>query len=397
MTASHHRIAVILGALIAVGPLSIDMYLPAFPELVRDLGTDPNSVQLTLVSYFAGLAIGQACYGPLGDRLGRRVPLYAGLTIFTLASLACAMAPSIDMLIALRFAQALGGCAGMVISRAIVRDIFDERESARMLSMLMLVMGVAPILAPVLGAWLVTEFGWRAIFLTLAGFGALNLISIAATLGESLPPERRQRHGLLTVFRVYGALLRDPYFMRFALAGGLAIAGMFAYIAGSPYAFMEVYGVSPSHYGWIFGTNAAGLIFASQVNGWLVMRVDRARLLRAALTVSATAGLALAAAALIGRGGLVALLVPLFFFIACGGFVLPLSAALAMVPYGRNAGSASALIGVLQFTLGAASATLISGFHDASARPMAFMIAFCGCSALLILLALGRMPKRPPA
>lgn len=392
MTSSHHRIAIILGALVALGPLSIDMYLPAFPELARDLGTDAASVQLTLASYFAGLAIGQAFYGPVADRLGRKLPLYAGLVIFTLASLACALAKTIDMLIAMRFVQALGGCAGMVISRAVVRDSFDERESARVLSMLMLVMGLAPILAPMIGGWLVVHQGWRTIFWALAGFGTLNLLSVSLTLGESLPVAKRQRHDILTVFRVYGTLLRDRHFMRFALAGGLIIAGMFAYIAGSPYVFMDIHGVSPEHYGLIFGTNAAGLIFASQINGRLVMRVNRERLFFGAVIVAAAASVALFAAALTAFGGFAGILVPLFVFIASLGFILPLSAALAMAPHGRNAGSASALIGVLQFVLGAAAGTLVGILHDGTAKPMTLIIAACGCGALLVQFLLARAP-----
>lgn len=384
MTPSHHRLAITLGALVALGPLAIDMYLPAFPEIARGFRTDAASVQITLASYFVGLAIGQAFYGALSDRLGRKLPLYAGLAIFMFASFACALAPSIDALIALRFVQALGGCAAMVISRAVVRDIFDERDSARMLSMLMLVMGVAPILAPVLGGWLLTHGGWQAIFAVLGAFGLANLLSVRLTLGESLPPERRHRHGLLAILKVYAMLLRDRAFMRFALSGGIAIAGMFAYIAGSPYVFMEIHGVLPQNYGWIFGTNAAGLIAASQVNGWLVMRVQRVPLLVGAMSVAAAAGAALAVAGITGFGGLTGILVPLFVYIATLGFVLPLSAALAMAPHGRNAGSASAMLGVLQFTLGAVSGSLVGALHDGTARPMTLIIAGCGIGALLL-------------
>jgi DHA1 family bicyclomycin/chloramphenicol resistance-like MFS transporter len=302
----------------------------------------------------------------------------------------CALATSIDALIAVRFVQALGGCAGMVIARAVVRDSFDERDSARVLSMLMLVMGLAPILAPVVGGWLVVHQGWRAIFWALAGFGALNLVSVRLTLGETLPVERRQRHDLVTVFKVYGALLCDRPFMRSALAGGLIVAGMFAYIAGSPFVFMEIHGVSPQGYGLIFGANAAGLILASQINGRLVMRVDRERLFRGALYAAAASGILLFAAAATGLGGFAGILVPLFVFIGSLGFILPLAAALAMAPHGRNAGSASALIGVLQFTLGAAAGTAVGLLHDGSAMPMALIIAACGCGALLVRLLLAR-------
>jgi DHA1 family bicyclomycin/chloramphenicol resistance-like MFS transporter len=384
MTPSHHRLAIILGALVALGPLSIDMYLPAFPELAREFRTDAASVQITLASYFVGLAIGQAFYGALSDRFGRKLPLYAGLAIFISASLGCVLVSSINALIVLRFVQALGGCAAMVISRAVVRDTFDERESARVLSTLMLVMGVAPILAPLVGGWLVVHQGWHAIFLVLAGFGIVNLLSVWLNLPESLPAERRQRHDLGSVMRVYGALLRDAHFMRFALAGGVTIAGMFAYIAGSPYVFMELHGVLPENYGWIFGSNAAGLIAASQLNGWLAMRVRRDRLLTLAMIVAALGGGGLAVTGLTGWGGLFGILVPLFAYVAMIGFVLPLCAALAMAPHGRNAGSASALLGVLQFVLGAVTGSLVGTLHDGTARPMTLIIAGCSIGALLV-------------
>ncbi len=393
MTSKHHRLAVILGALVALGPLSIDMYLPAFLELGRDLRADAGSVQLTLASYFVAMAIGQALYGPLADRHGRKLPLYAGLVIFIAASVGCALATTIEMLIAMRFVQALGGCAGMVIARAVVRDCFDERESARVYALLMLVMGLAPILAPMLGGWLVIHQGWRSIFWCLSGFAALNLISVALLLPESLAAEKRLRHDLAMVFRVYGALLGDRHFMRFALSSGLIMAGMFAYVAGSPYVFMDVYGVEPEGYGLLFGINAAGLIIASQINGRLVMRVDRVRLLRAALTVAAIAGLVLLGTAVSGTGGFPGILAPLFVFISSLGFILPVAAALAMTPHGRNAGSASAMIGTLQFMLGAAAGTLVGAFHDGTARPLALIIALCGCGALAALL-LGRPPAK---
>src|SRR6185369_6978605 len=254
------------------------------------------------------------------------------------------------------------------------------------LSLLMLVMGVAPILAPLLGGWLVVHSGWQAIFRVLAACGVLNLLTVWLTLGESLPLERRQRHDLASVLRVYRALLGDRHFMRFALGGGLTIAGMFAYIAGSPYVFIEIYGVLPENYGWIFGSNAAGLIAASQVTGWLVMRMQRERIFVAALTMGAV----LFAAGLSGVGGLLGILVPLFVFVAGLGFVLPVSAALAMAPHGRNAGAASALLGVLQFVLGAVSGSLVGALHDGTARPMTMIIAACGVGALLVQFLLGK-------
>ena len=252
-----------LGALSAFGPLAIDFYLPAFPAMAQAFGTDEKHVQTTLAAYFLGLSLGQLAYGPVADRFGRRTPLLFGITLFTLASLACAYAPNLQTLVLARFVQALGGCAGMVLSRAIVSDKCDPVASAKVFSQLMLVMGLAPILAPMLGGVLVNVSGWQSIFLALSLFSAACLLAVSLGLPESLPPDM-PRQPLSGALRQYLRLLGDRVFTGHALTGGIAIAGMFAYIAGSPFVFIKLYGVPAEHYGWLFGTNAAGFILMAQ-------------------------------------------------------------------------------------------------------------------------------------
>ena len=387
---SHRRMALILGSLTAFGPLAIDTYLPSFPAISRERGVAPSSVQVTVAVYFLGLAVGQVFYGPVADRWGRKRPLYAGLLLFILASVGCALARSIDALTLLRLLQALGGSAQMVIARAVVRDYFDQHESARVLSLLMLVMGVAPILAPLLGGQLVALFGWRSIFWALAASAALCLAAVHLVLEESLPPEARRRGGFAMILRTYGSLLASRSFTAHVLAGSLIVAGMFAYIAGSPFVFMEIFGVSPQRFGLFFGTNALGLIAASQVNARLVRRFGPAGILRVLLIVAAAAGLALLATAATGLGGFPGTLVPLFLFVSSLGFISPNATALAMASQGRNAGSASAVLGTIAFLGGGAASGLVSALYDGTAMPMALVIAACGLGALAVHLLLGR-------
>ena len=360
------------------------MYLPSFEAISRDLAASDAQVQWTLAVFFGGLGLSQAFYGPISDRYGRMGALCFGLTLFALASAACALARSIEGLVAWRFVQSIGGCAGIVIARAIVRDRFDEREAARVFSLLMLVMGLAPILAPLVGGQILVHFGWRAIFWTLGAFGLACLLAVLLTLGESLPPERRSTGGLGNALRVYGQLLRDRPFMRYNLSGALVISGMFTYIFGSPFVFMGIYGVRPDHFGWLFGLNSLGLIVASQCNRALLGRAAGAYILSRALIVTASAGVLLLVTALTGAGGLPGLLLPLFFYISSLGFVLPNVVAAALAPQGGNAGSASALLGTVQFGAGAAVGTLLGALGNGTAVPMAGLIAACGLSALAV-------------
>lgn len=377
------RTILILGAMSAFGPLAIDFYLPGFPAMALAFGTDENHVQLTLASYFLGLSLGQLAYGPIADRFGRRVPLLVGVTFFTFASLACAFAPTLEWLIAARFVQALGGCAGMVLSRAIVSDKCDAVQSAKVFSQLMLVMGLAPILAPMLGGLLVNSYGWQMIFFSLTAFSALSLLAIALGLPESMPASH-PRQPLSGALGQYRQLLGDQIFLGHALTGGIAIAGMFSYIAGSPFVFIKLYGVPPEHYGWFFGSNAAGFILVAQVNARLLGKRGPALLLSRAVWVYVLAALALWAVASVHTQSLWPLLVPLFVCIASLGCIIPNSSACAMNGQGRRAGSASALLGCLQFSVAAGAAALVGVLHDGTAVPMAMVISLCGVLTVII-------------
>ncbi|WP_439859760.1 multidrug effflux MFS transporter [Pseudomonas sp. MBLB4136] len=373
------RLLLILGALCAFGPLAIDFYLPSFPTLARAFATDVEHVQLSLAAYFVGLALGQLVYGPLADRFGRRRPLLVGVLLFGLASLACALASSLETLIAARFVQALGGCAGMVVTRAVVRDLCDPITSAKVFSQLVLVMGIAPILAPLAGGLLLSSLGWQSIFLCLALFAALCMLAVALWLPETLSQEAAPA-SLSGVLGEYRRLLGDRPFIGHALTGGLSIAGMFAYIAGSPFVFIELYGVPAAHYGWLFGSNAAGFILAAQLNAWLVARHGPGYWLRRLVWFYLACSLALLVVALGQPAALWPLLLPLFGCIASLGVLLPNSTACAMAGQGRHAGSASALLGSLQFAIAASAAALVGALHDGTAWPMAAVI--CGCGVL---------------
>lgn len=390
------RMLLILGALSAFGPLAIDFYLPAFPAMAQAFATDEQHIQTTLAAYFLGLSIGQLAYGPIADRFGRRLPLLFGVSLFTLASLVCAYAPSLDALILARFVQALGGCAGMVLSRAIVSDKCDAVGSAKVFSQLMLVMGLAPILAPMLGGVLVNIGGWQSIFLTLSLFSALCVIAVGLGLPESLPPHQ-PRQPLSGALRQYGRLLGDRVFLGHALIVGIAMAGMFAYIAGSPFVFIKLYGVPAEHYGWLFGANAAGFIVVAQVNARLLAKRGPALLLVRAVWFYLAAALVLLAVAAMRPVQLWPLLVPLFVCIASLGCIIPNASACAMSGQGARAGSASALLGCLQFSVAAGAAALVGLLHDGSAVPMTLVISLCGALVVGVALLTRRLQLSRPA
>lgn len=380
------RYILILGAVVAIGPLSIDMYLPALPELERSLGTDAAAVQWTLAAFFFGLAAGQLIYGPLSDRYGRKPPLLLGLALFVLASFGCALAQRIETLIALRLLEALGGCAGMVLTRAMVRDRCAPQDMARILSQLVLVMGIAPILAPLLGSLVLQHAGWPTIFLVLAGFGAACLAAIAWSVEETHPPQRRlEALSLGSALRSYRQLLQHRRFLGYALSGAAAQAGMFAYITVSAFVFIQHYGLTPTQYSWLFGSNAFGLIAASQINGRLLRRYRAQKILQRALQTYLAAGLAMTFSAASGVGGLYGVVLPLWVCIASLGFTFPNSVAAAMAPFGDRAGSASALLGTLQFAGAGAASYAVGHLYDGSALPMALVIAGCGLLSVVLL------------
>jgi DHA1 family bicyclomycin/chloramphenicol resistance-like MFS transporter len=385
----------ILGALGGFGPLSIDMYLPGLPALSRELGASASEAQLTLSACLLGLALGQTLSGPLSDELGRRRPLLAGLIAYVVASILCSLAPSIYALVGLRFVQGAAGGAGLVIGRAMVRDRYEGLAMARFFSVLMLVSGLAPILAPIVGAQLMEFTSWRGVFVVLAALGAVLVVAVAIGLGETLSPGRRQRGGLAATLQVFRRLLTDRSFVGFALSGGLAIGAMFAYIAGSPFVLQNVYGASPQLFSLIFGTNALGIMAVGQLNRALIGRHEPIRLLAIGLAIGVFGGLTLLAAVATGIGGLPLVLASLFLVVASLGMVLPNSSALALAGDPSTAGSASALLGLLQFAVGALAAPLVGLGGDATALPMAIAIAALGSSGLIAFRLLAVREQAP--
>jgi len=371
----------LLGSLTAFAPMSIDMYLPALPTMQRVLDADAAHMQLTLASFFAAFALGQLFYGPLADRFGRKPPLYASLSLFILASLGCALATSVEMLIVLRFLQAFGACAGVVIARAIVRDSFDTAEAARMYAAMMLVMGVAPMVAPLLGGQLLAAFGWHSIFLALVLYGSVVLFALHSRLPETLPPMQRRPLIPSRVLSAYGSLLMQHRFRGFALTSSISMAGLYAFIAASPFVFITHFGVPAEHFGLIFGANAFWLILASQLNGHLVRRYRPLPLLKRSLAMQSVAALALLILGWTGWGGMWALLPPLFIYTGCLGFVLPNATILAMEPYKEQAGTASALYGTIGSLSGAIAAGTVSALQGTDARTLCTVMAVCGVLA----------------
>jgi DHA1 family bicyclomycin/chloramphenicol resistance-like MFS transporter len=374
------RLLLILGALSAFAPLSIDMYLPALPALGRGFGVSAAQVQLTLSACLLGLALGQLVAGPLSDALGRRRPLLVGVAAYTVASLLCVLAPSVGALVAVRFVQGLAGAAGIVIARAVVRDRYAGVAAARYFSLLMLVNGLAPILAPVIGGQLLRVTSWRGVFVVLAAIGALLLLATASGLDETLAPADRHTGGLPATLATFRRLLADRFFVGYALSSGLSFAAMFAYIAGSPFVLQDIYGLSPQLFSLVFGVNALGIMAASQINGRLVDRVPLPRLLAVGLAMTALGGIAVLAAVL-GHVGLIGVTPALCVVVSSQGIVLPNATSLALSGHPRTAGSASALLGVLQYVIGAAAAPLVGVGGTATALPMAVVIAALGSAA----------------
>jgi DHA1 family bicyclomycin/chloramphenicol resistance-like MFS transporter len=366
----------VLGLLTAFAPLTIDMYLPALPVIGEQLSASASSVQLTLASFMAGMGVGQLVYGPASDRLGRLGPLLAGVALYTMASLGCAFADSVEGLIALRFAQALGAASGPVIARAVVRDRYAGTEVARVLSFLMLVMGAAPILAPLLGGVLLEGYGWRAIFLVLAAIGALafGLACLAVPRRPSAPAAPLGVN--------VRALMADRQFLFACLAGGFSQAAMFAYISGAPFVFMQRHGFAPREFALLFGVNAAGLIVCSQYNRALLRSVQPARICFFATCAFVLASVAVGAVAWLPAAPALALAAPLFVCISVVGLIIPNATAIAFEHHAPRAGVASSLLGASQFTLAALSSTLTGLCNDGTARPMATVIGVCALAAL---------------
>ena len=376
---------ILFGLLTAVGSLSIDMYLPSLPVIATTLHTDAGAVQRTLSMFFIGLGLGQLIYGPLSDRFGRKPPLVFGMALYTIASLLCMFAPSIATLQWGRLLQALGGCAGIIIPRAAIRDRCDPHNAARALSLVLLVMGAAPILAPQLGSWVLIWFSWRAIFGVLVLFGVVSLIAIYFGMEETVDRTTTPRLNLQSIFQNYRELLFNRQFLTFSLCGGFGSAGMFAYIAGSPFVLMEIYGISTHLYGWVFGLNAIALVFGAQINARLLAHYSPRQILTCAAAVPLIASAVLLLLRLSDIASLAILLPALFVSMGSLGFITPNSTALALQHQGQRAGAATALMGALQLGLAFFSSTAISLVPVHNELPLAAVMTACGVGIIVML------------
>lgn len=381
----------ILGALTAFSAMSIDMYLPAFPQMARDLHVPLSTVQLSVSAFLFGSALGQLFYGPLADRWGRRTPLLLGLSLYVASTIGCALVHTGSGLLWWRVAMALGGGAGMVISRAVVRDLYDTAEAARMFSLLMLVMGLAPILAPVAGGQLLLVTGWRGIFVFLSVFGLVSLLAAALALPESLPVDRRIRRSSSDMVAVYWHLLKNRHYLRYAIALGCVAGVNFSYISGAPFVFIELHGLSPQFFGVFFGVNACGLIGASQLNRRFLRHYAPGEIARTSFMVAGTAGILLIAAAATGIGGFPLQMLLIFVSLCMTGLLYPNITALALAPFDKAAGSASALLGTIQYLLGASGGALVGAFHNGTALPMTGVMALCGTLGLIAVVGAGKV------
>jgi len=382
---SKTRLIVLLGIIAALGPLSIDLYLSGFPEIAEDLDTPINYVSLSLTAYFIGIAIGQLVNGPLLDRYGRRKPLLIGLILYVLGSIGCALAPGIYALIGLRFIMALGGSVGMVATRAVIRDHFEHEEMARAFSALILVFGTAPILAPMLGSFVLKEFGWRYNFIVLAIYAIIIILLAYRYLKDIRGPQEDLSIRPKDIFSGYGKLLADWRFLLYALSSGFGMMAMFAYISGSPYVVREVLAFDEINYALVFGANALAYIAASQVNSLLLRRYNTLRLSKSISIIFAILGIGLALNISLGLPSIPIFLANFLLFLAMLGFINPNLQALALEPFKEQAGAAAALIGALRMLVGTLASAYISFFHDETAWPMVSLMAL---SALILLILL---------
>ncbi len=378
------KTALVLGLLSAIGPFAIDMYLPALPSIGKSLGTSVGAVQASLMAFFVALGLGQVLYGPVSDMVGRKAPLYFGLVLFGLGSIGCALAPDIQTLVALRFVQGLGACATMVIPRAVVRDLHTGTDAARLMSMLMLVFSVSPILAPLAGSLLIESFGWRSVFWAVTVIAALSLVLLARGLPETRPPEKRLQSSIRSALASYGVLLRDRQFLGLVFIGAFGISSFFAYLANSPFVLIDHYGLTPRQYGIAFAINAASFIGASQFTAHLASRWGLHRVVRFAVTGYASVMLSLLALYLLGVDRLDVLVVMMLAGFGFLGLVVPTTSVLALDAHGAIAGTASALMGTLQFVTGALVMAVVGLFVDNSARPMVTGIALCALTTWIL-------------
>lgn len=386
MTAKQQFICIlILGGLSTISPFSIDMYLPGFPAIADDLSTTIASVQLSLTSYFIGIAAGQLLYGPLLDRFGRKTPLYAGLVIYIVASLGCAFTGSIESFITMRFFQALGGCAGMVAAQTLVRDIFPANRTAQAFSWMILVIAVSPMIAPTVGGYMTVAFGWHSIFILLAIITGAMVILVHYVLPEGRKPDPSISLRPKKVLKNFYVVFKQPQFLIYALAGGIASAAPFAYIAGSADVFINIYGMSEEEYGWIFAAIGGVIIGSTQLNHLLLRKLNSQQIVKYVLIVQTMAGVLLLAGTALNWYGSIALIGMIAVFLSGHGLVNSNTTALSLAPFTRHTGSAASLLGSFRMGMGGIVSALVSALHNATAIPMISVMVGCTLVAFAVL------------
>ncbi|MBS1097820.1 multidrug effflux MFS transporter [Gluconobacter sphaericus] len=375
------HVLAILGLLMGFASISTDLYLPAMPDIRTSLGTTSGMVELTVSGYLVGFSLGQLAWGPISDRLGRRLPISVGLTLFILGSAGCALAESINVMLGCRIVQAAGACASVVLSRAMVRDLYRGDRAARMMSTLITVMAVAPLTGPLVGGQILRLANWRGIFWALVVIGLAALLAVW-TLPETLPPGRRVRGSFLQVLSGYGALLLDLRLMGTAGAGALIYGGSFAYVAGSPFVYISYYHVGPQFYGFLFGAGIIGMMCANLLNGRLVTRYGARQMLRCGSCLAALSGGLLALDAWTGWWSIWGVFIPVFFFVSSSGFIFANSITLATEDFPRSAGTVAGLVGALQYGCGMLAAALVGACADGTPWPMGWVIALAATGSL---------------
>ncbi|MBU9618689.1 multidrug effflux MFS transporter [Burkholderia multivorans] len=387
------RVLAVLSALMGFASISTDFYLPAMPAMAAALHAGHGMLEFSITGYLIGFSVGQLFWGPVSDKFGRRLPVAAGLVLFIIGSVGCALAGSAETIIGWRIVQALGASACVVISRAIVRDLYEGARAARMLSTLMVVMAIAPLLGPIIGAQVAAWAGWRAIFWLLVALGLASLVALY-TIPETLSPLRRHGGRLSGAFARYAKLLTERRILAYAGAGGFFYAGMFSYIAGTPFAYITYHHLPAQYYGLLFGAGILGIMATNVLNARLVTRLGADRLLVAGALIAALAGIACAVATWTDWGGLWGLLLPLFVFISCTGLIVANSVAGALAEFSMQAGSVSALVGALQYGSGIAGSGLVGFFADGTPRPMGWVIALAGIGSVLCARSLVQPPRK---
>jgi DHA1 family bicyclomycin/chloramphenicol resistance-like MFS transporter len=385
-TQNRYLIILILGALSTISPFAIDMYLPAFPEIATALHTSTARISLSIASYFAGMAAGQLFYGPLLDRFGRKLPLYAGMILFVAASILCLCSRSVEWLIAMRFLQALGGCAAQVAAMAMVRDFFPAHETAKIISLLILIISVSPLLAPSTGVFVAVHFGWQWVFIVLSLFACLMMAVCWWRLPQGHKPDRTVSLRFMPILRNYVIVLKEPQFITYALSGAFAFSGLLVYVASSPIIFMEAFHVSQQKFGAIFAGLATGFIGSNQINVFLLRKFSSEQIFRATLLVECPVALLLLVGTVCGWFGLNTTLVLLFISLSSLGLAYPNAAALALVPFDRNIGSASAMLGFLQIGVSGLASASVGIFNSHTMMPVALILAATSWIGFAILI-----------